>query len=327
MNYEITDCIDAGTEYCPCHLAETGNCILCSQLSGKEFCDCVNWKGVCIYQEFIWNKNRAKEERKTYSCTIKEKTIIEEKIVLFKIEMPHKIVTDLVHPGSFVFLRNPICTQFYDAPISIMDANTEENYIMVAIELKGSKTRAIGLLKEEEKILVRGPFWNGIWGLKNIYNLKNEKALIIIRGIGQAPSLPVIKKLHSNGCSTEILIDNRPFEKVFCMDYIKKYNPNITECKMMNRGDLTPEFLETLKSKYMNEEYKLIYCAGPDVLSYKILYALGNTIPFSCCNNSRMCCGEGVCGCCTLKTNDHKLRRLCKLQTEPKFVLRGRRKL
>ncbi|NFG18899.1 sulfide/dihydroorotate dehydrogenase-like FAD/NAD-binding protein, partial [Clostridium botulinum] len=49
MEYEIKDCIDAGSEYCPCHLAETGDCILCSQLSGKKFCDCINWKGVCIY--------------------------------------------------------------------------------------------------------------------------------------------------------------------------------------------------------------------------------------------------------------------------------------
>lgn len=66
MEYEIKDCIDAGSEYCPCHLAETGDCILCSQLSGKKFCDCINWKGVCIYQEFIWNGKKAKEERETY---------------------------------------------------------------------------------------------------------------------------------------------------------------------------------------------------------------------------------------------------------------------
>lgn len=47
MDYEVIDCIDAGTEFCPCHLAEEGECILCSQLHGKCFCDCVNWKGVC----------------------------------------------------------------------------------------------------------------------------------------------------------------------------------------------------------------------------------------------------------------------------------------
>ena len=48
MFKETIDCIDAGSEFCPCHLAESGECILCSQLQGSHFCDCLNWKGVCI---------------------------------------------------------------------------------------------------------------------------------------------------------------------------------------------------------------------------------------------------------------------------------------
>ena len=68
MFKETIDCIDAGTEFCPCHLAESGECILCSQLQGGHFCDCLNWKGVCIYQEFHDNGNKAKEQRKTYTC-------------------------------------------------------------------------------------------------------------------------------------------------------------------------------------------------------------------------------------------------------------------
>ena len=65
MKYEIIDCIDAGTEYCPCHLAETGDCILCSELCSKTFCDCVNWKGTCIYikNSFGMVKKPKKEER------------------------------------------------------------------------------------------------------------------------------------------------------------------------------------------------------------------------------------------------------------------------
>mgnify|MGYP000921887947 CR=1 FL=1 len=55
MIKERMDCIDCGTEYCPCHLAESGECIMCSQLQGECFCDCVNWKGVCVYQELFNN--------------------------------------------------------------------------------------------------------------------------------------------------------------------------------------------------------------------------------------------------------------------------------
>ncbi len=119
MEYEIKDCIDAGSEYCPCHLAETGDCILCSQLSGKKFCDCINWKGVCIYQEFMWNGKKAKEERETYLGKILEKKNIENKTMVLTIALSHKLCQQLVYPGSFVFLRNKNnfcflrCSYFY----------------------------------------------------------------------------------------------------------------------------------------------------------------------------------------------------------------------
>lgn len=327
MNYEIQDCIDAGTEYCPCHLAETGDCILCSQLSGKKFCDCTNWKGVCIYQEFIWNGCKAKEGRKNYLCKILEKKVIDENIIIFKIETTHKLSRDLIYPGSYIFMRNPECMQFYDTPISIMDSNTEENWIQVAIELKGTKTRSINLLNQGEQICIRGPFWNGVFGLKNLYKVRNGKSLIIIRGIGQAPVLPVIKKLSANMNTVKVMIDVSPYKDIFIQKELMKYNCDIIEGRMMEGGKLTLEFKESLLNTLSNENYDLIHCSGPDILSHNILELVDENMAFSCCNNARMCCGEGVCGSCTVKTNDHKLRRLCKLQTDPRYILRGRRKL
>ena len=308
-------------------MSETGDCILCSQLSGKHFCDCINWKGVCIYQEYIWNGNRAKGERKSYLYNIIEKEIIDKNIIIITVAVSHKIATDLIHPGSFVFVRNPSCMQYYDAPISIMESNTEKNLIKFAIELKGTKTRSINSLDVGDNILIRGPYWNGILGLKNLYNSKNGNSIIIIRGIGQAPALPVIKKLIANNNKLLLLFDNRPFESLIITNEMFEQDSSIIECKMIEKGDLTIEFKELLL-KYVEElKPNLIHIAGPDVLSYKVLNQVGNNIPISCCNNGRMCCGEGICGSCTVKTNDHKLRRLCKLQTEPRFILKGRRKL
>lgn len=315
------------TEYCPCHLSETGDCILCSQLSGKCFCDCINWKGVCIYQEYIWNGNKAKEERKNYLYKIINKEVIDKNIILITMSTSHKIAKDLIRPGSFVFMRNPSCMQYYDVPVSIMESNTEENWIKVAIELKGTKTRSINALNIDEDILIRGPYWNGILGIKNIYNAKNGNALIVIRGIGQAPALPVLKKLYSNNNKLMLIIDNRPFEKMIIQNEIKELCDNVIETKMIEKGDLTLEFKNLLLNSIDNIKPNLIHIAGPDVLSYKIINLVDRTIPISCCNNGRMCCGEGICGSCTVKTNDHKLRRLCKLQTEPRFILKGRRKL
>lgn len=321
----MKDCIDAGSIYCPCHLSETGDCILCSQLSGKNFCDCINWKGVCIYQEFILNKSKAKEGRKNYLCTIVKKEQVEESLYIFTINASHSLVHDLVYPGSFIFIRNPQCTNYYDTPISIMEADTEQNTLKIAIETKGIKTKSICKLNENEKVLVRGPFWNGILGLNNVYKAKDGVSIVIGRGIGIAPLIPVLKKLHSNENSIIAIIDKIPFNNIFQREYFKKYNSEILECKMLEQGELTNELKNMIKQILKVENVNLIHCDGPDILIYRLMEFVDENINFSCCNNSKMCCGEGVCGTCSTRYRNHVVKKLCKVQIDPKHVFKERR--
>lgn len=321
----MKDCIDAGSIYCPCHLSETGDCILCSQLSGKNFCDCINWKGVCIYQEFILNKSKAKEGRKNYLCTIVKKDQVEESLYIFTINASHSLVHDLVYPGSFIFIRNPQCTNYYDTPISIMEADTEQNTLKIAIETKGIKTKSICKLNENEKVLVRGPFWNGILGLNNVYKAKDGVSIVIGRGIGIAPLIPVLKKLHSNENSIIAIIDKIPFNNIFQREYFEKYNSEILECKMLEQGELTNELKNMIKQILKVENVNLIHCDGPDILIYRLMEFVDENIKFSCCNNSKMCCGEGVCGTCSTRYRNHVVKKLCKLQIDPKHVFKERR--
>lgn len=325
MNYEILDCIDAGTEFCPCHLAETGDCILCSQLSGKKFCDCSNWKGVCIYQEYIWNGSKAKHGRKIYNCKITKKDNIERNVVIFNIAAPHELVKNLVHPGSYIFLRTAKSSQFYDVPISIMDIDTEENILIVAIEIKGIKTKSLNLLAEGDNILVRGPFWNGDLGLRNIYKNKEGTSLLIVRGIGQAPVVPVLKKLYSSGNKIIVLMDKGSYKNIFINKYLEMCNCAVIECNTLQSGGISEELKNMLDRLLDNEKINLIHCSGPDILNYKVLDYIGNKVDFSCCNNSKMCCGEGVCGACSTRYKGHRVKKLCKVQIEPKYLFEGRR--
>lgn len=325
MNYEIRDCIDAGTEYCPCHLAETGDCILCSQLSGKKFCDCINWKGVCIYQEYLWNNGKAKEGRKIYSCKIDKKETLERNVVLFRISVPDDLVKNLIQPGSYVFLRNPKTSQFYDVPISIMDLNIDDNIISVVIELKGIKTKSLNMLKEGDTILVRGPYWNGDLGLKNIINSKEGTSVIVARGIGMAPMIPVLKKLNSNGNKVIVIIDKVNYKNVFVSSYLEMCNCEVIKCNTLQNGDISEELKKIIDSLLENENINLIHSSGPDILNYKILNYIGDRVKFSCCNNAKMCCGEGICGACSTRYKGHKIKKLCKVQIEPKYLFEGRR--
>ena len=313
---------------CPCHLAETGDCILCSQLGGKNFCDCCNWNGVCVYQDYASNNYKAKDSRKYYNCKILNKDKIEDNVIIFTLEASDKLVSDLVIAGSYIFVRRPDTETCFDAPISIMDTDTRNNTISIAIELKGVKTKALDVLKEGEDILVKAPFWNGILGAKNIYEMKNSKCLIVARGIGQAPMIPALKHMYSNNNEIIVVLDNSPYKKGFVDEYLEKYASKVIQCNTICRGKITEEFNNLLKDLISTNDIKLVHSDAADILNYELMKAvedIDKNIKYSCCNNAKMCCGEGVCGCCTRKNNDRKLRRLCKMQTEPKYVLEGRR--
>lgn len=328
MNYEIKDCIDAGTEYCPCHLAEANECILCSQLRGKDFCDCINWKGVCIYQEFVWNGNKPKEGRKEIECTLLEKKYLYEDLAILKIDVPHKLAKELTLPGSFVFLRSFCEGHFFSTPISVMESNVEENTITLALEIKGVKTKKIDKVNQGEKILVKGPFWNGIFGLKNINKSKDKTSIVIARGLGQAPIVPLIKKLYSNGNKIYALLDKKPFKESFIDKYLEQYNCHVINTTLIgDKGEITPEFKNILLSTIKREDINLVHCSAADIINYNVLNLIGETIDFSCCNNAKMCCGEGVCGSCSVKNKYFNIERSCKLQVDPRNILEGRKLL
>ncbi|WP_315114688.1 sulfide/dihydroorotate dehydrogenase-like FAD/NAD-binding protein [uncultured Clostridium sp.] len=328
MNYEVRDCIDAGSEYCPCHLAESGECLLCSQLRGKDFCDCINWKGVCIYQEFVWNGEKAKDGRDEIQCILLNKKYIYEDLALYTISVPHKLAKELNSPGAFVFLRKPDSEYFFSTPISVMEVNIEENRVVLAIEVKGVKTKNLDLLKEGEKILLKGPYWNGVLGLKNLDKSKDGTAIVISRGIGQAPIVPVLKKLYANNNKIYVLIDREPYENIFIEKYIEQYNCEVIYTTVINeKGEIPSEFKNILISILKNEKINIVHSSAADIVNYNVLNLIGETVEFSCCNNGKMCCGEGVCGSCSVKNKYFNIERSCKLQIDPRNILEGRKLL
>ena len=59
-------------------------------------------------------------------------------------EAPHKLVIDLARPGSFIFVRSEE-NVYFDVPISILEADIDNNIISIMIEIRGVKTN-IGFL-------------------------------------------------------------------------------------------------------------------------------------------------------------------------------------
>ena len=328
MFKETIDCIDAGTEFCPCHLAESGECILCSQLQGSHFCDCLNWKGVCIYQELHDNGNKAKEQRKTYTCKVCEKILYQDDVLLIKFEAPHKLAIDLARPGSFIFIRSEE-NVYFDVPISILESDIENDIISIMIEIRGIKTKKLLDIESEGNITIRGPYWNGVFGLKNIRKQQNNEALVIARGIGMAPMMPVIDRLVQNGNKVTLILDKQPFKEVYVSEWLDKLNIVPQEMNLIEKGELSPEGKVAIKSIVKSNNISLIHIAGADILTYSVIDFLDSLdrkdIDLSCCNNFKMCCGEGVCGSCTARFSGHRVKRFCKVQASPRGIFEGRR--
>lgn len=325
---EIIDCIDAGTEYCPCHLAESNECIMCSQLQGKCFCDCLHWNGVCIYQDFKSNKSEAKKERKTYTCLVKRKEVYENDLLLIEFEVTHKLAIDLLKSGSYIFIRTNE-NIYFDVPISILESNIDKNTITIMIEIRGIKTKKLLEIKEGGEITIRGPYWNGVFGIKSINKQINNKVLVIARGIGLAPMMPVVRKLSQNNNEINLILDKSPYKENFIDEYLVDYEHNLIEKKVLDKGVLSEEVKVLIKEFVKEKGVKYIHIAGADILTVRIIEYLDeieeNDVLLSCCNNSKMCCGEGVCGSCTVRFSGRRVKRLCKLQADPRSVFEGRR--
>jgi len=327
MIKEAIDCIDAGTEYCPCKLAEYGQCLICSQCQGKVFCDCLNWKGVCIYQELYNNGNKAKEGRKTYDCNVKDVINYNNNLIVIEFNAPHKVVLDLVKPGSYIFIRTD-GNEYFDIPISIMNSDIENDIITIAVEIRGIKTTKLLNIKINENIVIRGPYWNGVFGLENILAQKESKALILARGIGLAPMIPVVRKLFSQNNEVKVVIDKSYFEKNFANKLLENYKIEIFEKSLLDNGKLSDHAKVTIKDA-LEGGTRYIHVAGADILTYGVINYLNdinrNDVTLSCCNNFKMCCGEGICGACTSRFSGHRVKRFCKEQADPRNVFEGRR--
>ncbi|WP_432664837.1 sulfide/dihydroorotate dehydrogenase-like FAD/NAD-binding protein [Wukongibacter baidiensis] len=310
----IYECIDAGSDYCPCYLAETNDCITCSHLQGKEFCDC-NWRGVCIFQEYVWNGKKAKTSRKNFKAKIVEKKLVGENLIIFKIAVTKTFARDLLQPGSFVFIRDISKPEYFDIPMSIMHSDDSKGEIHVAVQIIGTKTKT--LLTIGDEIMIRGPYWNGILGLKDLKTLKDSNVLIVARGVALAPAVHILKYLIRNNNRITMIMDRGKIHEIFINDYIDESRIiNIETDIISEKGKLI------IQELIRNNHYDLCFSGGSDRQHDEIQELLKESSPdtkFVITNNKEICCGEGICGSCTIKVGD-KIIKACKSQINTSYI-------
>ncbi len=315
----LARCIDAGTAYCPCKLAEAGQCLVCQHCRREDFCACSGTAGFCVYQELKNNGMKARGFRKTHLCEIEEISEFDGNLLYFKVKIPHQLALDLRKIGSFVFVRageNP----HFDLPAAVFFSDEKNDTFGFALTVMGVKTMELSGLKAGDSILVRGPFWNGVLGIKNIAHTRDEKALVLASGIGLIPSLSVIKSLKSQGNALWAFLDEGKVSRKF-LDFVQKtHGVSLKNCAIGTEGGLAPD-AKTAIQKALNAGITLIHIGLSDFLISKVaelLKELKRTdVKLSCINSAKMVCGEGVCGACTGNVSKSRIRRLCKEQIDP----------
>jgi dihydroorotate dehydrogenase electron transfer subunit len=317
--FKYIDCVDAGSEYCPCSLAERGECIICSQLKDQCFCDCLNWKGTCIYNEFIWNNHKGKKSREYQVYKILNKKYLRNDLMYLDIKVDMELARELNNIGAFVFLKNPKDIEAYSTPISILNCNIKDNIITVAIKIDGVKTKA---LKEcEDMIAVKGPYWNGIQGLNNLKELKNKSCLILARGCAAAPSVLAAKKLVGNGNQIVAVLDKGRSCENFAKPYFKELGCITEDIWFTDRsGKLLQDSKNLIEKLIKKWNFKVVLSGGSDNFHYEainFIHGIDKDIKFASVNNSTMCCGEGVCGSCQIESKRLKKIKTCKQQYNP----------
>ena len=209
-----------------------------------------------------------------------------------------------------------------------MNSNLENDIITIVIEIKGIKTNKLLDSKIGENIIIRGPYWNGVFGLNNIKSQISSKALILSRGIGMAPMMPVVRKLLSQNNELKIIVDETPFDNKISHDLLKDFHIDFNRNILLEKGTLSDHGKVIIKDALL-EGTSYIHIAGADILTHEVIKYLDELkrkdVKLSCCNNFKMCCGEGICGACTVRFSGHKIRRFCKEQTDPRNIFEGRR--
>lgn len=295
VQHNLTGCIDAGTKHCPCRLAESGDCIICSRLQGKEHCGC-RWQGTCIYNEYVQEGFRMAGQRESCRYKLLEKKMYGENLVVMRVAVPGGFAQEASRPGSFVFIKAAGAEVFFYTPVSIMRADYDGRFIELAVKISGPKTRSLS--QAEGWVDIRGVYHNGLLGAGKLLVRKPQKVLCLSRGLGVAPVMNY-SRWAAGKDRIDFIIDRGDICKDFWEEYCGSCCGNCAEYRNL---PMELSFREM-------DGYDVIILSASDYYQREIFIPESKKV---LSNNHPMCCGEGICGACVCVDGDGTGYKMCK---------------
>lgn len=352
MTYFNPICADVGTRNCPCPLAETGDCLVCSRLSGARECSC-RWAGVCVYNEYMQNGSMVRTKRKARSTGILQRLWQGDDLLMLQLRVPRGFALEASQPGSFLFLKPPGAPEMSSVPVSVMAADVERESLWVILKIISAKTKALAAC--EDFLEMRGIYRSGLLGkgAAGILDLHDPGAsarkrwLILTKGVGFAPAVNLIR-WAAGRVDIHVIADPEKVGDDVIRQQFRAWRP---ESHRSEGGRFRLEFqslaklleqpaaasplqqtdsiapappapaLHTSDSHdpdlnapcLQQTDYDRIFLLASDYY-IKRLSAVMKIPPEKLvfCNNFHLCCGEGICGACGHVDAEGNLRKMCK---------------
>lgn len=308
----MTRCIDNGREGCPCALAASGNCLVCSRLNGGA-CDDCSWQGTCVYALYEQNGRYIIQERQNRLLPVKEVRTYGPNLKVFVLEADKGYCQKAQTAGAFVFVKTKYDHDWFGAPISVLKSEPDKGCIHLAVCSCGPKTYRI--LQEREQLHVRGIYYNALTGQKGLLT-DPEETYIFAKGVAIAP---LRNYLDGGSRYTRQLQQMKLFVDLdkTGMDFFKDYFGDLPASAVQIRdfireGLCTQTQLEHLQAQCQSRaRINLLALTSPYYVR-RIQKVVGKEKSILCPTEGNMCCGEGVCGACTETDPRGRLIRKCK---------------
>lgn len=297
MRHKTKQCIDAGTQNCPCQLSQCRDCLVCSRLAGAGCCDC-DWQGVCIYNEYFQNNCRLHEQRSSSIHKVQKKIWYDKDLAVMRVEVPRGFAENASLPGSCVFVKKPGMEAFFDTPISVLRTDFEEGTMDLAVKVLGPKSKNLLSDVGGPMVEMRGVYRNGLLGARKLMTAAPKRVLCLTKGIGLAPIINYSRWAGGKD-HIDLVADTDKVGRRFAEECLLGCQVNSVEYRRLPL-DL---------SQYRPESYDLIVLSASDYYQQNIYIPEDKRV---ISNNNSMCCGEGICGACIFTDKNGTAHRMCK---------------
>ena len=222
---------------------------------------------------------------------ILEKVFSSPQVFSMKVEVPD--IARKRKAGQFIILR--VREDGERIPLTIADADAEEGWLELVVQVVGKTTKILSLLEPGEEILdLVGPLG------RPTHIEKTGTVVVIGGGVGIAPAHPIAQAMKAAGNNIVSILGGRSREFVIMEQKMRTASERIiitTDDGSYGAKGLVTDVLQKLIDEGL--EIDLVVAVGPPIMmKFVSLLTKKYEIPTLVSLNTIMVDGTGMCGAC-----------------------------